>query len=104
MVRLLNFLVSLFASSLHTRLSLQLEVAALRHQLCVCQLKRRRPRIFPAARLLWSLMAKLWADWRRALFFVQPRTVALWQKKRFRDYWRGLCQTGRAGRPQIAPE
>jgi putative transposase len=95
---------SLFASSLRTRLSLQLEVAALRHQLSVYQLKRRRPRIAPADRLLWSLMAKLWADWRPALFFVQPRTVVLWQKKRFRDYWRGLCQTGRPGRPRIALE
>jgi putative transposase len=95
---------SLFASSLRTRLSLQLEVAALRHQLSVYQLKRRRPRIAPADRLLWSLMAKLWADWRPALFFVQPRTVVLWQKKRCRDYWRGWCQTGRPGRPQIPLE
>jgi hypothetical protein len=35
MVRVVQFLVSLFASSLRTRLSLQLEVAALRHQLSV---------------------------------------------------------------------
>ena len=104
MVRVVHFLGSLLASSLRTRLSLQLEVAALRHQLSVYQSQRRRPRIAPADRLLWSLMAKLWAHWRRALFFVQPRTVALWQKKRFRDYWRGLCQNGRPGRPQIAPE
>ena len=49
-------------------------------------------------------MARVWSDWRRALFFVQPRTVALWQKRRFRDYWRRLSQTGPPGRPQIAPE
>ncbi len=77
MVHLLRFLVSLFTSSLRSRLSLQLEVAALRHQLSVYQFEQRRPRIAPADRLLWSILARLWSDWRRALFFVQPRTVTL---------------------------
>ena len=104
MVGLLHFLGSFVTSSLRTRLSLQLEVAVLRHQLSLYQFERRRPRIAPADRLLWSIVAKLWSDWRRALFFVQPRTVTLWQKKRFRDYWRALSQGGRPGRPKIAPE
>jgi transposase InsO family protein len=104
MVRLLHFLGSLFASSLRTRLPLQLEVAALHHQLSLYQFGRCQPRIAAADRLLWSIMAKLWSDWRRALFFVQPRTVTLWQKKRFRDYWRRLSQNDAGGRPQIAPE
>ena len=104
MVGLLHFLGSFVTSSLRIRLSLQLEVAALRHQLSLYQFERRRPRIAPADRLLWSIVAKLWSDWRRALFFVQPRTVTLWQKKRFRDYWRALSQGGRPGRPKIAPE
>jgi hypothetical protein len=43
--------------------------------------------------MLWSILARLWRGWRGALFFVQPRTVILWQRKRFREYWRGLCQT-----------
>ena len=38
------------------------------------------------------------------MFFVQLRTVAPWQRKRFRDYWRRLSQNGPPGRPQIAPE
>jgi hypothetical protein len=41
---------------------------------------------------------------RHALFFVQPRTVTLWQKQRFRDYWRRLSRADLGGRPQIAPE
>lgn len=36
--------------------------------------------------------------------FVQPRTVITWQRKRFRDYWRRLSQSGRPGRPSIAKE
>ncbi|MDH3420958.1 MAG: integrase core domain-containing protein [Gammaproteobacteria bacterium] len=38
------------------------------------------------------------------MYFVQPRTVLEWQKKRFRDYWRDLSRTGKPGRPSIAPE
>lgn len=72
--------------------------------LSVYQFEPRRPRILPADRLLWSIVAKLWSDWRRALFFVQPRTVLVWQKKRFRDYWRTRSQQGAVGRAQIAPE
>ena len=34
-------------------------------------------RIAQADRLLWSIVARLWSDWRRALFFVQPRTVTV---------------------------
>jgi len=105
MLRLLQFIVSLFTSSLRTRLCLQLEIAALRHQLSVYQYQRRRPCIAAADRLLWSVLARLWSDWRRALFFfVQPRTVTLWQKQRFRDYWRRLSRTDLGDRPQIAPE
>ncbi len=104
MTRVLCFLFSLLTSTLRSRLSLQLEIAALRHQLAAYRLKGQRPRIAPPDRLLWSLMANLWPQWRRVLFFVQPRTVTLWQRKRFRDYWRALSQGGRPGRPKIAPE
>ena len=104
MARLLHFLLSVLTSSMRTRLSLQLEVAALRHQLSLYQVGHRRPRIAMTDRLLWSIVARLWSDWQRALFFVQPRTVALWQKRRFRGYWRRQSQKESSGRPQIAPD
>ncbi len=104
MTHLIQFLFSLIASSARTRLSLQLEVAALRHQLSVYRAERRKPRISSSDRLLWSLVSKWWSGWRKALYFVQPRTVVSWQKQRFRDYWRALSQHGRPGRPKIAPE
>jgi len=68
MVRLLQFLLSLLTSTIRTRLSLQLEIAALRHQLSLYQSKGRRPRIAPADRLLWSVVARLWSGWRIALY------------------------------------
>lgn len=49
-------------------------------------------------------MSKLWSGWRDALFFVQPRTVTEWQKKRFREYWRTLIRSAGRGRPRIPPE
>ncbi len=58
----------------------------------------------PTDRLLWCFIAKFWAGWRTAVYFVQPRTVTTWQKKRFRDYWRALSQSTNAGRPRISPE
>lgn len=104
MTCILRFLSSFLTSTLRSRLSLQLEIAALRHQLTAYQFQRQRPCIKPSDRLLWSLLAKFWSGWRKVLFFVQPRTVALWQQKRFRDYWRALSQSDRRGRPKIAPE
>jgi hypothetical protein len=52
MLRLVQFVISLFASSVRTQLSLQLEIAALRHQLSVYQHEQRRPHITWADRLL----------------------------------------------------
>ncbi len=96
----INFLMGAFSS----RLSLQLEIAALRHQLSLYQRAQRRPTIASSDRMLWSILARLWRGWRGALFFVQPRTVILWQRKRFREYWRGLSRGDCRGRPAISLE
>jgi putative transposase len=104
MTRWLVFLVAFVAGTCRSRASLQLEVAALRHQLAIYKAQRRRPRIRPTDRLLWSLISRWWSQWRRALYIVQPRTVLEWQKKRFRDCWRELSRAGKPGRPRIAPE
>jgi transposase InsO family protein len=104
MIRIIRFLLSFAGSSVRSRLSLQLEVAALRHQLSTYQAEHRKPKISSADRLLWSFVSKCWSEWRSALYFVQPRTVATWQKKRFRDYWRKLSHGRGPGRPKIAPQ
>jgi len=87
-----------------SRLSLQLEIAALRHQLSVYQRAHRRPAIASSDRFLWSVLARVWRGWRDALFLVQPRTVIRWQRERFRDYWRQLSRGRCRGRPRISPE
>ena len=98
------FVINFLMGALCSRLSLQLEIAALRHQLSLYQRVQRRPAIASSDRLLWSVLARLWRNWRGAVFIVQPRTVILWQRKRFRDYWRGLSRADCRGRPAISQE
>ena len=97
---LMAYVVSRFRS----HQSLRLENMALRHQLTVYQHTVKRPKLQPADRLFWVWLSRLWAGWHQALEFVQPRTVLAWQKKRFRDYWRHLSQSGTPGRPAISKE
>jgi transposase InsO family protein len=92
------------AAAFRGRLSLQLEIVALRHRLAVYERSRpRRFRIEPGDRVLWSWLARLWPEWRDRVRLVQPRTVLEWQKRRFRDHWRRKSE-GRPGRPAIDPE
>src|SRR5258706_16350619 len=97
---LLVFARTLFRS----RLSLQVEVFALRHQLAVDQRSIRRPRIRPADRILWSWISRGWSGWREVLVFVQPGTVLAWQRKQFREHWARISQSGTPGRPTISRE
>src|SRR5437867_10072512 len=87
-----------------SRLSLQVEVVALRHQLAVYERSVRRPRLHAADRILWSWLSRHWAKWREALIFVQPATVIAWQRKRFRDHWTRMVRAGKLGRPRISKE
>ena len=84
-----------------SRLSLQAEIMALRHQLTVYRRSVQRPQLRPADRLLYSWLSRHWARWREALVFVQPATVIAWQRRRFRDHWRRISQGGKPGRPAI---
>jgi hypothetical protein len=97
-------LLSALKSTARSRLSLQLEILALQHQLAVYQRAPRRPRLKPADRILWAWLAKRWAGWREALVFVKPETVIAWQRKRFRDHWTRLSRRRKPGRPPIAKE
>jgi hypothetical protein len=83
---------------------MQLELIALRHQVAVYKQSISRPKLQSSDRWLWVWLSRLWPDWQDALEFVQPRTVLAWQKKRFRDYWRGLSQSGKPGRLAISKE
>jgi putative transposase len=97
---LLAFVAALFRS----QTSLRLENLALRHQLAVYQQTIPRPRLSPTDRLVWVWLSRLWSGWQAALACVQPRTVIAWQRRRFRDHWRRLSQSGTSGRPTVPRE
>jgi putative transposase len=97
---LLAFATSFFRS----RVALQLEILALRHQLGLYHRSSRRPHVRPSDRILWSWLSRSWARWREALVFVQPATVLAWQRRRFREHWARLSRTGSSGRPTISKE
>src|SRR6516162_1361865 len=75
--------------SLRSRVTLQAEVLALRHQILVLQRgnQKRRVKVSPADRLLWVWISRLWPGWRAALRIVKPETVIAWHRKGFRLYW-----------------
>jgi hypothetical protein len=89
---------------IRSRLSLQLEIVALRHQLAVYQKTTKRPQIGSGDRIFWSWLSRRWTGWRKALVFVQTGTVIAWQRKRFRDHWANLSKHGKPGRPQVPIE
>lgn len=68
----LSFFLALLLLPFRSRLSLQLEVLALRHQLTVYQRAKAKPRLTPADRVLWAWLSRVWADWRQALLSSSP--------------------------------
>jgi putative transposase len=101
-------IVSVLLASVFTwfcsRLSMQLELIALRHQVAVYQQSVPHPKLRPTDRLLWAWLSRPWPRWQQALACGQPRTVIAWQNKRFRDHWRRSSQRGMPGRLAIAQE
>ena len=94
----LSFLLTL-RSSARSRIALQLEILALRHQLQVLQRARlRRLRLAKADRWLWVVLSRVWTEWRAALFIVKPETVIAWHRRGFRVWWTWKSRH-RMGRP-----
>jgi putative transposase len=92
MPSIVSILLASIGTWFRSRVSMQIEIVALRHQIAVYKQTVSRPRLRTSDRLLWAWLSRLWPGWQDALKFVQPRTVITWQKKRFRDHWRRLSQ------------
>ncbi len=71
-------LLAFLSTTFRSRLSLQFEIVALRHQLTVYQRSAQRPRTESGDRVLWSWFARHWSGWQNALVFVQTLTVIAW--------------------------
>jgi putative transposase len=92
MVAILSAVVSIFAFRFRSRVSLELKLIALQHQLAV--LRRHR--------LLWVWLYRIWPQVIDAMVLVKPSTVVQWHRKGFRFHWR--WRSRRPGRPKVDTE
>jgi putative transposase len=91
-------------TSLRSRVALQLEILALRHQLRVLDGSRpRRVQLTRSDRLLWVWMSRVWDDWRTAIIIVRPETVIGWHRRGLRRFWTWKSRR-RCGRPTVPPD
>ena len=98
---LFAFLRSWFQS----RLQLQAEIVALRHQIIVLRRSQKgRVHLRAADRLFWVWLSRLWSGWRAALAIVKPATVISWHRQGFRLYWAWRSRRGTPGRPPVSHE
>ena len=87
-----------------SRVSLHLEIIALRHQLAVVNRSRRpRLRFTPVDRMLWAWLSRSWRGWRSAIHIVKPETVLAWHRRGFRLFWTWKSRH-RTGRPAVSPD
>ena len=97
--------IALFAAlrcTVRSRLELEVEILALRHQLAVLQRQTpRRPRLGHADRVLWGVLSRMWPNWRQAVQIVTPDTVVGWHRRGFALYWWWTSRPRRAGRPAV---
>ena len=91
------FLRSLF----RTRMAVQQEILALRHQIAVLQRSVKRPRLGPADRILWAWLSRIWPGWKGSLVLVRPATVVEWRRRKSREHWARLSHKRNPGRPAI---
>ena len=74
-------LLIILRSLIRSRIDLQLENLALRHQIGVLQrLLKKRPKLTSTDRLFWVSLSRIWRDWRSTLAIVKPQTVVAWHR------------------------
>jgi Integrase core domain len=104
MIGLLCFALAILASPFKSKLRLEAENAALRHQLIV--LRRRlhgRVRLTNHDRWFFIQLYRWFPSILQVLTIVRPETLVRWHKVGFRCYWRWKSQR-RRGRPRIETE
>lgn len=99
----LSALLVSFSAFFRSRAALQLEILALRHQLCL-QRSVKRPKLRPADRLLWVWLCGVWKEWQSSVFIIQAATVTGWHRKGFRLFWTWKIRHGKPGRPAVPKE
>jgi len=104
MIALVCFIWSVLTASFKSKTRLELENAALRHQVVVLQRKvRGRIEFTNWDRLFFILLYRWCPSILKAMVIVRPETVVRWHRAGFRRYWSWKSQR-RAGRPATSAE
>jgi hypothetical protein len=56
-----------------------IRILALRQQLVVYRRKPKKPMIRNRDRMFWSLISRVWREWKSELIIVKPETVIRWR-------------------------
>jgi transposase InsO family protein len=104
MIGLLCFVVAVLASPFKSKIRLEAENVALRHQLVVLRRKLEgRARLTNNDRWFFVQLYRWFPSILPALMIIRPDTLVRWHRAGFRGYWRWKsCRRG--GRPPIEAE
>jgi transposase InsO family protein len=101
MIGLLCFALAVLASPFKSRIRLEAENAALRHQVIVLRRKLRgRVRLTNHDRWFFVQLYRWFPSILTVITIVQPETLVRWHRAGFRCYWHWKSRR-RGGRPQI---
>src|SRR6478735_219733 len=101
MIGLLCFALAVLASPFKSKLRLEAENAALRHQLIVLRRKLRgRVRLANSDRWFFVQLYRWFPSILQVLAIIRPATLIHWHRSGFRCYWRWKSRS-LGGRPQV---
>jgi transposase InsO family protein len=101
MIALLGFVLAVLASPFKSKVRLEAENAALRHQLLVLRRKLRgRVRLTNGDRWFFIRLYRWFPSILNAITIIQPETLVRWHRAGFRYYWRWKSHS-LGGRPRI---
>jgi transposase InsO family protein len=101
MIRLLCFVLAVWASPFKSKIRLAAENAALRHQLIVLRRKLRgRVQLANSDRWFLVQLYRWFPSILKVLTIIRPETLVRWHRAGFRSYWRWKSRS-LGGRPRI---
>src|ERR1700720_1129393 len=104
MIRLIWFVLAVLASLFKSKIRLEAENAALRHQLIVLRRNLRgRVRLTNHDRWFFVQLYRWFPSILTVLTIIRPATLVRWHRAGFRCYWRWKSRR-RGGRPQIGAD
>ena len=104
MIALIRFVLALLASPFKSKIRLEAENAALRHQLVVLRRQLKgRARLMNNDRWFFVQLYRWFPSILPVVMIIRPETLVRWHRAGFRRYWRWKSRR-RGGRPPIEAE